>query len=109
MKKLAMSCLIAAGATGCQAIGGPGSVMWMSTADWETKLAHYKKVCAGYGYKPNDPGMKQCIQMTDINYKNSADAEARELNRSLAQIGQNRPTYTTCNSYGSFSVTCTSY
>lgn len=108
MKQMAISIFLCLGMAGCQSSGGlgpAGSALWMSTADADSKLAHYKEVCAGYGYKENEPGMKQCIQLTAINLEQNAKQAGRDF---AAAMEAARPRHTTCSGWG-YSVRCTTY
>ncbi|MCS5623741.1 MAG: hypothetical protein NZ735_07275 [Candidatus Marinimicrobia bacterium] len=61
--------------TGC-AGGGIGlneSPMWHLTASPESKIEYFRKLCLGFGEKPNTPELNQCIKTES----RSSDRHAR--------------------------------
>ena len=85
-----------------------GSNIWFKLAEPEERIAYYKKICYGYGYKYNTPNMTECIA-TEIRNKRVESYEGiAEIGRNLGKYGSSSGKRVTCQTYGTI-TNCREY
>jgi hypothetical protein len=85
-----------------------GSNFWFKFAEPEERIAYYKKICNGYGYKYGTSDMTECIATEIRNKRIVAYEGIKDIGDAIGNYGSSDGNRVTCQTYGTI-TNCRKY